>query len=430
MKKITNRALSVLIIAALVIGGIGYYIARYIESGRDWALYFSSANSGVSGELFDRNGRLLARFNATENSFSPDWLTRVSNYHVTGDYWGRTGTGVLTRFGAELVDYSLLTGTTHGEDKNYTLNIDSKLNAAAFEALGANRRGAVLIMDYTTGEILCMVSSPSVDPAEANAEPQDGAYINRCISAAFTPGSIFKLITAAAAIETVPDMFDRTFFCDGVYDVAGVEINCTGVHGTQTFEEALANSCNCAFAQIAVKVGFENMLQYVSDYGFTSSHSLDGIDTKRGTYLTEFPGDPELAWSGIGQSVDLVCPFSMLRFVAAIANGGMLVEPRLIRSDTEPEKVQLVRPETAERLREMMSFNVSYHYGTENFPDLDICAKTGTAELGDGTSHSWFTGFLNDTEHPYAFIVLIEQGGGGLTNAGAVANKILQKAVE
>lgn len=430
MKKINSRAVSVLLIAALVIGGLCVFVSRYLSEGRGWALYFANANSGSSGEVFDRNGVLLARFDATENSFSPDWLTRISCYHVTGDYWNRTGTGVLTRFWNDILDYSPFTGTTHGQAKSFTLNIDSRLNIAAFDALGANRRGAVMMMNYKTGELLCMVSSPSVDPVSADADPAEGSYINRCISSAFVPGSVFKLITAAAAIETVPNMFDRTFLCEGAYTIAGVEIKCTGDHGTQTFREAMANSCNCAFAQIAVKIGQDNMIKYVSDYGFLDKHKLDGIDTAAGSYPLEFIGDPELAWSCIGQSTDLICPYSLLRFVAAVANGGVLPEPALIHTEETGSSTRLINADTADRLREMMLFNVSEHYGEDSFPGLKPGAKTGTAELGDGTSHSWFTGFLDDEEHPYAFVVLIEQGGGGLSVAGEAANKILQTAVK
>lgn len=85
--------------------------------------------------------------------------------------------------------------------------------------------------------------------------------------------------------------------------------------------------------------------------------------------------------------------------------------------------------DTADKLKQMMSYNVVSHYGSDRFPGLNICAKTGTAELGDGTSHAWFAGFLDDEAHPYAFVVLVERGGGGLTNAGAVANAVLQAAV-
>ena len=429
MKKINRRAFSVLLIALAVIFGLGVYVLRYIDHGQDWALYFSRANSGSTGELTDRNGVLLASFSATENLFSDDASTRVANYHVTGDYWGRTGTGVLSSFWNDMQGFDLLTGTTKAESSVLRLNIDSELSKAAYSALDG-RNGAVLLCDYTTAELLCMVSSPAVDPADADAEPPDGAYINRCLSAAFVPGSVFKLITAAAAIENIPDIYERSFYCEGVYTIAGVDITCSGTHYTQTFEQALANSCNCAFAQISVMLGQDTLVKYANNYGFLSEQSLDGIPVRAGSFPTEFVGDPELAWAGIGQSTDTVCPYTMLRYVSAIANGGVLCEPKLIQDGKAPAKSRLIEADTAAKLTDMMSYNVVTHYGAdENFPGLSLCAKTGTAELGDGTSHAWFAGFLRDEAHPYAFVVMIERGGGGLTAAGAVANKLLQTAI-
>ncbi len=430
MKKITNRAVSVLLIAALIIVGMVVYVMGYVDNGRDWALYFSRANSGSTGVMLDRNGALLAAFDATTSAYSDDELTRIACYHVTGDYWGRTGTGALTTFWDEMYDFSLLTGTTRSESVSLTLNIDAELNRVAYQALGADRKGAILMMNYRTGELLCMVSGPSLDPLDADAEPPDGAYINRCLSATFTPGSVFKLITAAAAIENIPDIFDRSFYCEGTYEIAGVPIRCSGVHYTQTFEQALSNSCNVAFAQITVMLGQDTMIESVKKYGFLDGHSLDGIPTAAGNYPLDFVGDPELGWSGIGQSTDLICPYSLLRFVAAVGNGGTLCEPKLIADGSKAKTTSFMDSDTAETLASMMSYNVANHYGGESsFPGLKLCAKTGTAELGDGTSHAWFAGFLQDEEHPYAFVVLVEQGGGGLSVAGSLANTLLQYAV-
>lgn len=431
MKKITGRALSVLILAALVVFGMGVYIMRYINHGEDWALYFSSANSQSSGEILDRNGVRLASFSADEKLLNDDAETRIANYHVTGDYWGRTGSGILQGIQSGVYNFSLLTGTTKASSNKTVLSIDSELNKLAYREM-AGRKGAVLLSNYKTGEILALMSAPAIDPLAENTEVPDGAYINRCLSAAFVPGSVFKLVTAAAAIENIPDIFDRSFYCDGEYDIAGITIKCSGTHYTQTFEQALSNSCNVAFAQIAVMLGQDTMVKYVRDYGFLSSHKVNGIPTAKGSYPQDFVGDPELAWSGIGQSTDLVCPFSMLRFVSAIANEGVLCEPGMILSDEKPEMSRLVEKDTADKLKQLMNYNVTAHYGGEDsFPGLKLCAKTGTAELGeDRLPHAWFTGFLDDEEHPYAFVVLIEEGGGGLSAAGTLANKLLQAAVQ
>ena len=452
MRKITNRAVSVLLIAALVICGMVVYVLRYIDHGQEWALYFSRANSGSTGQIYDRRGTTLAYFSGYENLFAVDEWTREANYHVTGDYWGRTGTGVLSNFWNDMQGFDLINGTTQAQHSVMVLNIDAELNKCIYARLcrlykpvsedaepvyaedgseitppRETYNAAVLVCNYRTGELLGMVSTPSVDPLESDAEPAEGAYINRCLSAAFTPGSVFKLVTSAAAIENIPDLFDEGFYCEGKTEIAGVPITCKTPHGQQNFEQALANSCNCTFATLAVRLGQDTMVDYVREYGFLDRQSLDGITTAAGNYPTEFVGDPEIGWSGIGQSTDLVCPYSMLRFVCAVANGGVLIEPKLINDGTQSVAERYMDSATASRLRQMMSYNAVTAYDAEhNFPGLNICAKTGTAEVGDGTSNAWFVGFLDDEEHPYAFVTMVERGGGGLSMAGTVTNQFLQ----
>ena len=428
MKKITNRAVSLLLIAALTVAGLVAYTLRYIDHGREWAMAFEKANAGETGMLVDRSGLVLAHYDSSGNYYAEEASVRTACYAVTGDYWGRSGTGALTRFESGMHGYSLITGTTHGGSTELRLTVDAGLCRTAYEALNG-RSGAVLLMNYRTGELLCMVSGPAVDPLDS-AEPPDGAFLNKGLSSSFTPGSVFKLVTAAAAIESLPDIYERRFTCTGETEIAGVTVKCSGVHGTQTFEEALANSCNVAFAEITIAVGQERMLAHARTYGFLDGHELDGIPSAAGSYPSDFVGDPELAWSGIGQSTDLVNPYALLRYVAAVANGGVLAEPHLLAGRRGPD-TRLVEKDTADRLAAMMHYNAVAHYNAEiAFPGLEIAAKTGTAELGDGSSHAWFAGFLADDAHPYAFVVLVERGGGGQVAAGPVANAVLQDAVK
>lgn len=429
MRKITTRAVSVLLLAAAVVVGLTVYVLRYIDDGRSWALAFSRLNSGSCGSILDRNGVKLAYFDGERNEYADDSFTRIANYHVTGDYSGRSGSGVLNTFWGNMQGFSLLTGTTKAESSELTLTVDSELNRVAYNAVNG-RKAAVLVCNYTNGDVLCMVSTPAVDPADPAAVPAEGAYINRCLSAAFTPGSVFKLVTAAAAIESIPDIFERSFYCEGRYEVAGVPITDLAAHYTQSFEQALANSCNVAFSQIAIKVGQTAMVQHVRDYGFLDRHELSGIPTAAGNFPTDFVGDPELGWAGIGQSTDLVCPYSMLRFVSAVGNSGVLCEPRLLLDGSAPKLSRFMNAETAQRLTEMMNYTVVQHYGGEtSFPGLRLCAKTGTAERGDGSSNAWFAGFLSDPAHPYAFVVMVEQAGFGITDAAPIAKAVLNAAV-
>lgn len=424
MKKVKRRATAALLIAALLVVGLAVYLVRLADDGGAWASYFSGGTPG--GTILDRNGVVLYSSDEDGYSFAEDWSTRVSCYHLLGDPNGNVRTGALRQFRDRLAGYSFVEGATSG--KTISLSVDSTLNVTAYSAL-AGRSGAVMLMDYTTGEVLCMVSSPGDDPENPSSEPADGTYLNKCLSSSFTPGSVFKLVTLAAAIDNIPDLFERSLWCEGEMIVDGALLTCTGSHGSQTIEQALANSCNCAFGTLALELGPELMAEYAEKLGMTASLQLDGMDVLPGSFTKGGAGSVGLAWSGVGQYEDLVCPYAMLRYVSAIANGGSVYEPTLLGHGSLDRETELLSAETAQRIAEMMNYNVQNAYGSWVFPGLDVSAKTGTAEVGDGTSHAWMTGFLNDPAHPYAFVVILEHAGGGLANAGPVANAVLQAAV-
>ena len=149
-----------------------------------------------------------------------------------------------------------------------------------------------------------------------------------------------------------------------------------------------------------------------------------------------------LAWTGIGQYHDMVNPCSMMVYMGAIASGGEAVMPTIIKPGSFVEEQasklpvvgtktkSMIESSTADSLKSMMSNNVVNNYGSDMFPGLSICAKSGTAEVGGGRQpNAWFVGFLDDAENPYAFVVLVENGGYGSRTAGSVANKVLQATV-
>lgn len=434
MKKVTSRAYAALVLAALVVFGIGLYLFRLIRDGGDWASFYANDSVYTQGSLnrgtiTDRSGTLLAFAGESVYGYAESADMRKACLHVVGDINGSIGTGAMSVFRSRLINYSLLLGTT-GDGGTVKLTIDADLNVTAYNAL-AGRRGAVLVYNYRTGDILCMVSAPSFDPNygfDESDSAYEGAYINRTISASFVPGSVFKLVTAAAAIENISDIYEQTFYCDGTADVYGQTVKCAGVHGTQTFEEALAHSCNCAFAEIALQLGGDLIAEYAEAYGLTETHSLNGIETAAGSVDSAGDNNADTAWEGIGQYNDLIVPYSLLRFVGAIANGGTVVEPTLLEGKSNGS-THLMNADTADALKSMMSYNVQYNYGAGNYPGLEMHAKTGTAEFGDGTSHAWFTGFLTNSDAPLAFVVLVEKGGSGYSVAGPIANTVLQQAV-
>ncbi|MBQ9060328.1 MAG: hypothetical protein IJ128_04210 [Firmicutes bacterium] len=177
-----------------------------------------------------------------------------------------------------------------------------------------------------------MVSSPTYDPTEPPSDVEDGTYINRLTGATFAPGSTFKLVTAAAAIEQLDDAYDYEIYCDSFVDY-GNEDRVTDVeaHGTVNLEKALEVSCNCYFGKLAEKIGKDQMQVYTKKAGLMESYDIDGIHTKKGSF--DFPkGGVNLAWTGIGQYNDMVCPCNMMVYAGAIARGGEAILPSIIDS--------------------------------------------------------------------------------------------------
>ena len=444
MKKVGGRANALLILAALILAGLALYIGRMATDGRNWVSFAPNKtvySDGVLklGTLTDRDGLVLSGVSNGQRYYADDAAVRVSTLHAVGDLGGNIGTGALSAYASRLIGYDFFNGVyaraEHG--KTVALTIDADLNVAAYNALDG-RKGAVAVVNYETGELVCMVSSPSYDPnnvPDLSGEKYEGVYLNRFLSSAYTPGSTFKLVTLAAAIENVDDLYDRVFTCEGGVNIAGEWVACTGVHGELKVEDALAASCNSAFGTIALDVGADTLARYTEKFGFTESLEIDGVKTAAGNFTKADDGSANLAWSGIGQYEDTVCPYAMLRLVSAIANGGRAVDMTLVK-DTGPAALlppgseRLMSSDTADKIAVMMNYNVYKTYGEDNYPGLELYAKSGTAEVGGGQSpHAWFVGFITNENYPLAFVVVVENGGGGSHVAGPIANAVLQAAV-
>lgn len=450
MNRVKTRTFTALVLVFAMLAGLLIYVVSYITSGAQWASF--KANRDVfrngtimTGTVTDRNGVVLTTAADGERTYHSDAAIRKATMHAVGDRNGSIGPSVLNRYASRLIGYDPINGVFSLSDRGSTirLSLDAELCKTALQALDS-ANGTILVYNYQTGEILCMVSTPTYDPDNVpdltKSAGFEGVYLNRAISSTFTPGSIFKLVTSAAAIEKIPDIDERTFSCPGSIEINGKKVTCHSTHGSVSFRQALASSCNCAFAQIALELGGETLEHYARALGITSSFSMDVIDTASGNVDLQEDGSWELAWAGIGQSTDLVNPLAYLRLMGAIANGGTAVTPRFVLSvrDTlgvpttiTPKTSQkLLSEKTADRIREMMAYNVTANYGTSNYPGLSLCAKSGTAEVGgDKQPHAWFVGFLQDTDTPLAFVVLMENSGSGSQVAGAAANKVLQDAV-
>lgn len=451
MRKIEKRAVLCLIIALALIAGLGLFCFRFVTNAADWAAYpynrhmYSNSGQLLSGTILDRDGDVLTEVKDGERVYYPDATVRRATVHAVGDGSGYIGTGALTAFADRLSGYNLITGgySPLGSGRNLTLTLDAYLNVTAYNAMDG-RQGTVGVYNYKTGDILCMVSTPPFDPENPPdaSSAEDGVYLNRFLSSAQVPGSIFKTVTLTAALENLPDLKDRTFTCTGETTVGGTVITCPKPHGKMDIESAFANSCNGVFGTLAAELGGDTMTKYVEQAGLTRRMSVDGIMTAAGHYDVRDADKGQIGWSGVGQYTDTVNPCNMMTYMGAIANGGTAAVPRLILDITTPSGIPtswqrteetdtLVQASTASQVKEMMKNNVVQTYGTDRFRGLDIGAKSGTAEVGgDKRPNAWFAGFLDDPEHPYAFIVLVENGGGGASVAGEIAATVLQACVD
>ena len=435
----------------ILLGGLLFFLWEYVTQAEKWVSFsgsphlYNSSNIGC-GTITDRSGNLLLDI-SQGRTYSEDANTRKSTLHWLGDKNGFISASTVSTYAASMVGYDRVNGVYNasGEGGNARLTISAKVQNAALEAMG-NRKGTVGVYNYKTGEILCAVTSPSYDPdnvpdiANDTTGAYDGVYVNRFFSATYTPGSIFKVLTTAAALEQVAGIADQTFYCEGSTIVDGELITCTGVHGTQTLGQALSNSCNVAFAEITQQVGRENMEAYVEKAGIRSRLSLDGVTTAAGNFDVSDASVPSLAWSGIGQYTDLVNPCQYMVFMGMIANGGEAALPHLMQQITEGSSVKYeaktemlksgLAPSTTELIARMMRDNVVNSYGTGLFPDVEVCAKSGTAETGEGKApNAMFAGFVKDERYPLAFIVVVEEGGYGSQTAAPIAGQVLSACI-
>ena len=439
MKTTGWRSLILYIIGAGFLVGIIFFICSYFIQGGSWAIRPSNAhitNNGqltYSGEITDRDSNLLSYSKDGVQQYNDNALIRKATLHVVGDPNGYISTGAQYAFRTQLSGFNPITGVVSPfgssvTGSNIKLTISSDVSAAALQALNG-KKGAVAVYNYKTGEVLCMVSSPTFDPLNIPSDIEtnsayEGVY----------------LITAAAAIENIPDLDSRTFHCSGSTIINGEKITCDSVHGDISFQNGLAQSCNVVFAELAVELGKDTMTKYADQLGCNTNFYLDGNPNKMSSYNVEQADDNSLAWSGIGQYTDTVNPYHMMILMGAIANGGTPVNPYIIQSVTNSIGLQtktgktsngdnMLKQSTAEELQRLMRYTVSNYYGDSMFPNLQVAAKTGTAEVGDNKIPTgWIVGYSERDDLPLAFAVVVEEGNYGRNSAGVVANTVLQKA--
>ena len=448
MNRVAARAGICLLLVALLLFGMVFFLFEYAVNADAWVVFpgsphvYNGGNIGC-GIVTDRDGVVLLNMSDGRIYAQAEDL-RKSMVHWLGDRKGNVYAPALSVYSEQLAGYDFLNGLyAYGRiDGTAKLTLSATVQQEALKAFG-DYKGTIGVYNYKTGELLCAVSTPNYDPdnppdiSDDTTGKYDGLYVNRFTQSNYVPGSIFKIVTLAAALESIPDIQEQSFICKGSYDIGKDTITCTGKHGRQDIKQAFRNSCNCAFAQIAEQLGKDTLTLYVEQFGVVESLSFDGITTAAGKYDVSQASQFSLAWSSIGQYTDLVNPCGFMTFVGTIAAGGKGVKPYLVESITSDNMTthkgkgqsgdRIMSAATADIIREFMAYNVSDKYGSDNFPGLTVCAKTGTAEVGgEKKPNAWMTGFVADEEYPLAFVVVVEDGGYGREICMPILSKVLE----
>lgn len=451
MNRVASRSLIALVLVLVLVGGLLFFVGEYFAGAKDWVTFNGSPHVYTDGDLSggtitDRDGKLLMDLSGSR-TYAEGARLRKAVLHWTGDREGYVSVPMLKEYTDALLGYDTFSGVYgYGDGMGQLrLTLSASVQEAALKALG-NYSGTVAVYNYKTGELICAVSTPTFDPENvpdisADAEAYEGVYMNRFTQSVYIPGSIFKIVTLAAALETIPDIESMEFTCTGEYTVGSGTVTCEHKHGRQDLKTAFANSCNGAFAQLVERVGKGNLQRYVERFGVVEPVSFDGITTAAGNFDIADAYGEALAWSGIGQYTDQINPCSFLTFMGAIASGGKGVSPYVVSRVKVGDKVtysvetqrldRIMSIATANTLKEYLQNNVEYKYGAKNFGGLTVCAKTGTAEVGgDKKPNAMFAGFVADEEYPFAFIVAVEDGGYGKDICVPIMSKVLAACVE
>ncbi len=404
-----------------IVSADGVVLADSVKSGEDYARTYpkgtlTSPWLGYSSLMYGRAG-----------------IERVYNEDLSG----QSGTlGVINQ----------LTGDRQGADLELT--IDMAVQDAAAKALG-QRKGAVVALDPRTGAIIAMVSYPRYDPNRLEdiwkdiSVDEGRPLLNRATMGLYPPGSVFKTVVAAAALELGKVTVDSTFDDTGTFTAGGYVVSNFDkkVYGKHDFSKAFASSINTTFAKIGVELGGEALAGYAASFGFGQRPPwpLGGADSR-------FP-DPDgmdaahAAQAAFGQGEVLASPLEMALITSAVANGGKMMKPYIVNTVTSAKGTVLrnanpavwsqpISSATAATLRELMVRVVKSGTGTgAALAGVQVAGKTGTAEVANAESHAWFVCFAPAEAPTVVVAVIVENAGTGGSVAAPLARKVIAAAL-
>lgn len=407
------------------------------------------------GGIFDRGGEILAISKSGEAGWYRYYPLGEASVPVTGYSHPRYGRAGME----EAANGELLALDSRGRAKNFIyrlagrpgsgydiqLTIAASLQELAMDLL-AGHRGAIVVLQPVTGEVLALASQPAFDPNDISTNwdklVADSAspLLNRAVQGLYPPGSTFKIVTAAAALEVDPAYANRQYYCPGYLEIEGRRLNCGRPHGQVDLAGALQVSCNVTFAQIALEIGGEALSAAGERFGFGRPVPMDlpvsASQLPPGAELR----DNELAESAIGQGRVLVTPLHLALITASVANNGEMPSPyllaevrdasRVVRSNSPRPLGRVMSAGTARVLQEDLQRAVASGTGrAAAISGVAVAGKTGSAENPHGAPHAWFTGFAPADAPQVVVTVIVENGGSGGEVAAPIARRLLEAAL-
>ena len=352
-----------------------------------------------------------------DGGFSDDDVIRKSTFHIVGDRNGSLPKSLLSKESKKEPEISKLSGYSSRE-VDINLTIDLSLQKSAYNALAEKGyNGCIVVIDYLTGEIKAMVSLPTVDVLNTKYI-KDGAFINKAVSV-YPPGSVFKAVTVAAALESNPMVKDYTYDCSGVQN----HIVCNGrtAHGHVNLNKILEASCNCAISYLAnTMLSGEKLNRYAEQFKLTSSDIAADISVKKGS----LDATDDLMWSANGQSKDMFSPLSVAMFYGAIANNGIFKELKIYQNTDNSPSERIMSEATANLLSEAMT-PLCKKSGIK----CGAFGKTGTAQLDNKPSHAWFVCSLKDNSAPTYTIVTFLEHGNKSAEAKSITKEFINRCI-
>ena len=336
--------------------------------------------------------------------------------------------------------------------------LDYDIQKAAYDALG-NRRGAVVALDPNTGEVLAMVSKPTYNPNDLETvmnkinagEDLGSPLINRATSGKYPPGSTFKVITTASALENIDGITKRIFEDKGKIELGGgqsLSNSQNKVYGNIDLKKAFQVSSNVVFGTLAQELGNKTLKQTAEDFGFNKDIPSTGFSISKSEFPTlESYEVGMIAQSGIGQSSIVSTPIQMALVASTIANDGVMMEPKLVNQVVDlnmnvvkkygDKKYGQVLPTSdARTIKDYMVNMVKNNFGNRSyFSGINAAGKTGTADQRDSNGnlqkpHAWFIGFAPADNPKIAVAVIVENGGYGSEAAAPIAGAVMKAALK